>query len=140
MTGINPPREIPEGLQASCEYAISQEVYDHFIAAFQDLNPLHVDDKVARDSGFPEKLTHGMILNGFISHFVGCHCPAGLVLLHSVNTQLKSPCHVGDAIRIDGTVIQVSAAVGVAVMDLILTNTTRDRIAARCKVQVGLLQ
>ena len=37
---------------------------------------------------------HGTILNCFISHFVGMHFPGGRVLLHAVDTQFKSPCHL----------------------------------------------
>jgi len=130
---------IREGFRCSRQYVISQAVYDHFLAASQDLNPLHVEDEFARQHGFPEKVMHGMILNGFISHFVGMHFPGGPVLLQSVHTQFKSPCHLGDEIRIDMTVSQVAESVRVIAMDLVLTNATRDRVAAKAKVQVGLL-
>ncbi len=139
MSGGDVPVEIHEGGRATREYEITVDVYDGFVALFGDVNPLHADDGYARTLGFPGKVMHGMILHGFISHFVGMHFPGGKgVLLHSVKTQLKSPCHLGDRIRIDALVTQVSHAVGVAVMDMVLTNTTRDRVAARSKVQVGL--
>ncbi len=133
------PTELREGARATLGYDIAQDVYDHFVAAFHDVNPLHTDDAFARSHGFPAKVAHGMILNGFISHFVGMHYPGGTVLLHSVNTQLKNPSHVGDHIRIDALVTQVSPSVGAVVMDLVLTNTTREVVAAKSKVQLGLL-
>jgi len=130
---------IREGFRSSQRYVISNAVYESFLAASQDRNPLHVDDEFARQRGFPEKVMHGMILNGFISHFVGMHFPAGPVLLQSTSTQFKSPCHLGDEIRIDMTVSQVVESVRVVTMDMVLVNATRDRVAAKAKVQVGLL-
>lgn len=129
---------VHEGLEASHAYTISPEVYDAFRAASGDENPLHTDDAYARALGFPEKVMHGMILGGFISHFVGMRFPGGRVVLHSVDTQFKSPCHLHDEIRIDARVTQVAEAVGVAVMTLVLTNATRGRVAAKARVQVGL--
>ena len=130
---------IAEGFRTSQRYVITREVYDRFLATFGDTNPLHMDDDVARRAGFPERVMHGMILGGFVSHFVGVHFPGANSLLHAVSTQFKSPCHLGDEIRIDATVTQVVEAVRVIAMDLVLTNVSRGgRLAAKCKVQVGV--
>ena len=130
--------DMREGLEASRTYTISPDVHEAFIAASGDRNPLHVDDAYARSLGFPEKVMHGGILGCFISHFVGMYFPAGAVLLQSVDTQFKCPCDLHDTIRIDARVTQVAEAVGAVVMSLVLTNATRDRIAAKSRVQIGL--
>jgi 3-hydroxybutyryl-CoA dehydratase len=135
MSGVG---EIQEGFRTSRRYAISRKVYEHFLAAFEDTNRLHVEDEFAQSRGFPERVMHGVILNGFVSHFVGVHFPGDAALLHSLNTQFKTPCHLGDEILIEATVAQIAESVGVVTMNLVLTNLTRDRIAARSKVQVGL--
>lgn len=140
MTQSSPDiSSIKEGFRTHRLYVISTAIYDHFLAAYQDTNPLHTDDEFARGHGFPEKVMHGMILNGFISHFVGVHFPAGHSVLHSVSTQFKSPCHLGDEILIEATVTQVVQSMKVLVMNVVLTNVTRGRVAAKSKVQVGLL-
>ena len=127
-------RGLVEGYQTSRRYQISTAVYEHFLAAFADANALHVDDATARAHGFPAKVTHGMILGGFISHFVGMHFPGERTLLQSVSTQFKSPSHVGDEIEIAATVTQVVESVNVVTMDLVLTNLTRG---ARCGAGEG---
>lgn len=134
----SPIEAIREGCRSSHAYEISQQVYDAFLDASRDVNPLHTDDEFARSLGFPQKVMHGAILNCFISHFVGMHFPGGRVLLHSVETQFKSPCHLHDAVRIDACVTHVATGVGVVVMNLVLTNETRGRVAAKAKVQVEL--
>jgi len=139
MTRTAPVIEaIQEGFRTSHCYVLSREVFEHFVAAFQDTNPLHMDDQFARSRGFPRLVTHGAILNGFISHFVGVHFPGNAPLEHSVSIQYKSPCHIGDRISIEATVTQVSQAVGVVTLDLLLTNLTRNCVAAKARVQVGV--
>ena len=130
---------IQEGFQTSYGYTISPDVYDAFLRASRDTNPLHTDGDVARSLGFPDTVMHGAILTCFISHFVGMHFPGGRVVLHSLDLQLKAPCHLHDEIRIDARVTQVAASVRAVVMELVLTNATRNRVAAKARVQVGLL-
>lgn len=141
MEGLGVPlHEIREGYRTSHRYVISDSVYERFLEIFHDTNALHTEDDFARRLGFPEKVMHGSILNGFISHFVGVHFPGGRVLLHSVDTRFKTPCHLGDEIEIEAVVSQVVSSVRVVTMALQLTNETRSRIAAKAKVQVGLLE
>lgn len=132
-------RGIHVGFRTSRRYCISPAVYQQFLAAFGDTNALHVDDGFARRSGFPEKVAHGAILAGFLSHFVGVHFPGENTLMHSLSLQFKGPSHVGDEIEIEATVVQVVEAVNVVSMELLLTNVTRGRVAARAKMQMGLL-
>ena len=138
-----PQRELSdtvrEGFRTSHRYAITPAIYEHFLAAYGDTNPLHTNDAFAQQHGFPERVMHCMILHCFISHFVGVHFPGDNSLLQSVTTQFKSPCHLGDEILIESTVTQVSQAVRVITMEMLVTNLTRQRVAAKSKVQVGLL-
>jgi acyl dehydratase len=138
MPASRPIGTIPEGFRSSRRYVITKEIQAQFLGAFEDTNSLHVDDTVARQRGFPERIMHGMILHGFISHFVGVHFPGDGSLLQSVSTQFKSPCHLGDEILIEATVVQIVESVRVIVLDLVLSNVTRGRIAAKAKVQVGV--
>ena len=132
------PTAVQEGFRTSHRYTISAAVYEHFLAAFGDTNTLHLHDDAAQSRGFPERVMHGMILGGFISHFVGVHFPGANSVLHAVNLQFKSPCHLGDEILIEATVTDVVPAVNVVALDIIVRNVTRDRVAAKSKVQVGV--
>ncbi len=129
---------IREGHRTSHDYVITPQVFDHFLAAFEDTNPVHVSDAAAQARGFPERIMHGMILGGFLSHFIGVHFPGTDAVLQSVQLQFKSPCHIGDKITISAEVVQVVDAVRVLALDLTLRNTSRDRIAAKAKIQVSV--
>ena len=67
--------EILVGHEDRGDYVISADVYQQFLQAFGDISPLHVDEQFARDRGFPGKVMHGTILNGFLSHFIGVRLP-----------------------------------------------------------------
>jgi 3-hydroxybutyryl-CoA dehydratase len=129
---------IRAGFRTEHRYKISMAVYEQFLLAFGDTNRLHTEHAFARSRGFPEVVMHGVILNGFISHFIGVHFPGDGALLQSVSTQFKSPCHLGDEISIEATVAHVSEAVRVLTVEMVLINLTRGRVAAKAKVQVGV--
>jgi 3-hydroxybutyryl-CoA dehydratase len=41
-----------------------------------DLNPFHVNEDFSKDTFFKGRIAHGILLAGFISTVIGCHCPA----------------------------------------------------------------
>jgi 3-hydroxybutyryl-CoA dehydratase len=129
-------RDIAAGMKEEREYVISPCVYSHFIEAFDDRSPLHVDEAYARACGFPGKVMHGAILNGFLSHFIGMHFPGRPGMLLSADLRFAQPCHAGDMVRLEATVAQKLDVRNVIILDLIFQNVTRDCIAARGRAQV----
>ncbi len=128
--------EIIVGMSASRDYAITAGVYEHFLAAFQDYSPLHLDEEFARARGFSGKVMHGSLLNGFVSNFVGMYFPGKFSLLLSVDLRYANPSYLGDVITIDAVVSQKMDVQKVVVLDITLTNNTRHSLAARGRVQV----
>ncbi len=95
-----------EGATAECSYTLSDEVYQHFLAAFDDRSPIHVDDEAARQRGFKARIMHGAILNGFLSHFVGTVFPGERATLLSVEIRYLKPCYLGTELVVRGNVTQ----------------------------------
>lgn len=119
------------------QYVITHEVYEHFIAAFGDVSPLHMDDAFARGLGFPGKVMHGSILNGFISHFVGVVLPGRRAILQSVAAEYCAPSFLGDRILLQSKLTQKVESFRVLTLGITLKNLTREEIVAKAKVQVG---
>lgn len=128
--------DLAVGRKETRDYPITPEVYDHFLGAFGDYNPLHVDDAYARECGFGGKVMHGSLLNGFVSHFVGMVFPGRASLLLTVDLRFSEPSYLGDVIRLEAEVSQKLEARKIVVLDLMLRNATRDCLAARGRVQV----
>ena len=124
------------GRKETGDYPITPEVYAHFLGAFGDYNPLHVDDAYARQCGFGGKVMHGSLLNGFLSHFVGMVFPGRASLLLTVDLRFSEPSYLGDMIRLEAVVSQKLDARRIVVLDVVLHNATRDLVAARGRVQV----
>jgi acyl dehydratase len=129
--------EFAVGQEATEDYVISPEVYEHFLAAFQDVNPLHVDEDFAQAHGFSRKVMHGSLLNGFISHFVGTRMPGARALLHSVAVEYRAPSYLGDRIGVQGKVVQKVESLHVLILALSIRNLTQGKLAAKAKIQVG---
>ena len=118
------------------DYSITSEVYHHFLAAFGDESPIHVDEAFAQARGFAGKVMHGALLNGFVSHFVGMVFPGRDSLLLAVDLRYAKPCYLGDALRLESVVKQKMDSRQTILLDLTLTNLTRNCLAARGRVQV----
>lgn len=128
--------DICEGRTDSTDYCIQPGVYEHFLAAFGDESPIHVDDHFARSRGFDRRVMHGAILNGFISHFVGMVFPGRDSLLLAVDLRYAKPCYLGDVIHLETVVTQKMDSRRVVAFDITMTNTTQNHMAARGRIQV----
>jgi 3-hydroxybutyryl-CoA dehydratase len=96
--------DLTVGVAFKREYTIAQDVYQRFLDLFGDASPLHVDDAVAVSCGFPEKLMHGAILNGFISNFVGMNFPGKRTLELGVDIRFILPTFAGDVLSLEAVV------------------------------------
>jgi 3-hydroxybutyryl-CoA dehydratase len=96
--------DLSEGTKFSREYVIAPDVYQRFLDLFGDASPLHVDDAVAISCGFPAKLMHGAILNGFISNFVGMNFPGKRTLELGVEIRFILPTYSGDILTLEAVV------------------------------------
>lgn len=128
--------QITEGTSREREYVISPEVYESFLRAFDDRSPIHVDTAYARSAGFIDRVMHGAILNGFLSHFVGMVFPGASSLLLSVELRYQQPSYLEDRLLLRAKVAQKLDAQQVIVLHVTFLNQTRSVTAATGRVQV----
>ena len=128
--------EINVGMKETHDYVIKPEIYQGFLDVFHDYSPVHVDERFAKAQGFEGCVTHGTILNGFVSHFVGMYFPGRFSLLLSADLRFTNPSYQGDTIRLEAVVSQKLDARNTIVLDATLSNTTRNCLAARGRIQV----
>ena len=128
--------ELSEGMTRERVYRITPEVYEHFLKAFDDRSPIHVDAAHARAHGFAGPVMHGTILAGFLSHFVGMVFPGANSLLLSVDLRFSQPSYLGDTLRLQAKVAQKLETQRVVVLHIAFLNETRGAAAASGRVQV----
>lgn len=141
MSDLAPPRaltlaELPEGTEARRRYQVTAALVDAFIAAFDDRSPVHVDDTFARGRGFDARVSHGAILNGFLSHFVGMHLPGATALLLSADVRYAAPCYAGDELELTGRVAHRAEAAQTVLITFVFHCLTRDLPVATGKALV----
>jgi 3-oxoacyl-[acyl-carrier protein] reductase len=129
-------REIAVGNRHERDYVITPETYGHFLAAFNDHSPVHVDEAFAKSRGFTGRVMHGALLNGFVSHFIGMWFPGRFSLLLAADLRYSNPACLGDTINLAVVVSQKMDTSNLVVLDATLTNTTRNSLAARGRLQV----
>lgn len=117
---------------------VGEGVYQGFIDVFQDRNPLHVDDDFARRHGFRERVMHGNILNGFLSHFVGECLPHKEVIIHRQDIRYSAPVYRDDVLDFRAQVTHVSASTGTVEFKFWFTNAGARKVASGT-LQIGLL-
>ena len=127
---------IKEGDKHQFEYQIRSHVYEGFVGSFADVSPIHVDGEYAKQSGFPDRVMHGTILNGFLSHFIGTQFPGKSALLMSVDIRFHAPCFLNDELILETTVTQVVEATEVVVIGFEFRNLTRNVVAAKGRTMV----
>ena len=96
------------------DYEVTEKIYHGFIDIFNDRNPLHTDEKFAKEKNFAGKVMHGAILTGFLSHFIGEMLPVKNVIILAYNISFNNPVYLGDKLKLYATVADVSASVNCA--------------------------
>jgi 3-oxoacyl-[acyl-carrier protein] reductase len=118
--------DLHEGNEARHRYRITAALVDAFVAAFDDRSPVHIDEAFARRRGFETRVSHGAILNGFLSHFVGMRFPGATALLLSAEMRYAAACYIGDEVELTARVAHRSESAGTVLLTLTFHSLTRD--------------
>ena len=114
--------EIEVGLKHNFEVIIDEELEENFAKISGDFNPLHMDEKYAKETEFGKRVCHGMLLASFFSRLVGMYLPGKNALYFSQNLNFVGPCFIGDKISVQGEVIDKSEATRIIKLKTIIKN------------------
>ena len=92
------------GMSAQFEVEVTSELMTAFANLSGDVNPLHMDEEFARNSGFPGRVVFGMLTSSFYSRLVGVYLPGKRALLDGIQVELKSPAYIGDLLTVSGEI------------------------------------
>lgn len=121
------------------DFIVTKGVYENFIRAFGDNNPLHTDADFAGSFGFAGTVMHGNILNGFLSYFVGMCLPHKNVMIYSQQLDFKLPVYMDDVLTLEATVTGIYDSVNLVEFRIRFLKST-GVVAAKGKLQIGLLK
>lgn len=87
-------------------HKVTEKDIDLFTELTADYHPIHHDDEYAEKSNFGSRITQGLLTASFISRLIGMHMPGRQALYLSQDMKFVRPVHIGDTIRIIGTVTE----------------------------------
>ncbi|MDI9339182.1 MAG: MaoC/PaaZ C-terminal domain-containing protein [Sediminibacterium sp.] len=119
------------------QFTVTEAVYNGFLNAFGDRNPLHTDEAYAMQKGFQGRVMHGNILNGFLSYFIGECLPTKDVIIHSQSIQFNKPVFLNDTLLLEAQVAEVIESVKVVSFKYTFKNAEGKRVA-KGEIQIGL--
>lgn len=126
------------GNKYQLSFEVTEKVYDSFLLAFEDHNPLHTQDEFAQKKGFQSKVMHGNILNGFVSYFVGECLPTKNVIIHLQQIQFNNPVYLNSKLQFEATTSEIFESVNAVEFKFVFKNEEQKTVA-KGKVQIGML-
>src|SRR5476649_1520637 len=129
--------DLTVGLSAQFEAGISEAAMRSFAEVSGDLNPLHVEDEFARESGFPGRVAYGMLTSSFYSKLVGAYLPGRRALLHGIDIDFKAPAFVGDRLTVSGEITHLTDAYRRLEIKARIVNGAGQTVA-KAKIRAGV--
>ena len=120
--------EIKVGLKHNFEVSIDEELTKKFANISGDFNPLHMDEKYAKETKFEKRVVHGMLLASFFSKLVGMYLPGKNALYFSQNINFVKPCFIGDKITVEGEIIDKSEATRIIKLKTSIKNQEEEAL------------
>ncbi len=124
------------GDTSSFERRISEDDVRAFAVLSGDYNPLHMDDAYARSTPFGGRVVHGMLLAAMISRLVGMQLPGKRALLMKESLEFKKPIRIGDMVKVEGAVVNVSIATHIVELEIHIYAESIIVVTGHVQVQV----
>ncbi|MFE1242825.1 MaoC family dehydratase [Fictibacillus sp. NPDC058756] len=91
-----------------------------------DFNPIHFEDKAAKEKGFPAKIIHGMLSMAIASNIVEPYLQEGY-WVKSYEMKFKAPVLVGETISIEGAIAAIEKEA--VTINIIVSSSTYPQVA-----------
>ena len=131
---------IAVGQKASVRQRITADLVRATAEVTGDFNPLHVDGRAAALVGQSRPVAHGVILLGIISRLIGMELPGPGSVWFENDVEFLAPVYPEDEVEIIATVVHVSIATSVVVLELQGTKQSGAPILrGRAKVRVSTM-
>ena len=90
--------DLKEGMKESFSKKISDQDLTKFAQVSSDFNPIHFDEKYAKNTVFKKTVVHGMLTASFISAIIGERLPGNGTIYLSQSIKFHKPVIVGQTV------------------------------------------
>ncbi|QTA37299.1 MaoC family dehydratase [Thermosipho ferrireducens] len=99
-----------DDLKIGQTYETTRKITSDDVITFAELtgdkNPLHIDEEYAKKTTFGKRISHGMLVLGFLSSVLGMEFPGPGTIYMSQSAKFLKPVFVGETIKIKLEVIK----------------------------------
>lgn len=130
--------ELYVGLSYSIEKAFSSEEVESFAKFSMDVNPIHLNDDVAKKTIFKDKIVHGFLTSSLFSAIIGTKMPGnGSVYLKQDLIFLK-PVYHNELIRATVVVKEINYEKSIVILETVIVNSAGN-VAVKGEAVVKLI-
>ena len=130
-----------EGFREGEEYVtslvVSSEMVERFTALTGDAAPIHLDVGAAREMGYSDRVSHGLLVAAHFSTILGMYLPGPSFVIHSVEFAFAKPVYVGQTVTYRACISAVIPSVCVLKLELHVLSVDGEELV-RGKAQCGL--
>jgi len=123
-------KDLEEGMSREIDCSVSEEQLDNYIEITGDRNPLHVSNEYSIENGFPGRLVHGSLIEGFMSTLIGVHLPGDNSLLLSLDAKFKKPILIDEEFVVKGTISEISEPTGTVKIKMDVYKKNDSKVSA----------
>ncbi|MBI1861220.1 MAG: MaoC family dehydratase N-terminal domain-containing protein [Deltaproteobacteria bacterium] len=95
---------VGEAIPATLKGEITREQLRAYADASGDINPIHLNEKFAKEAGFPSVIAHGMLSAAFLGDYILEHFPENTFRLEKFKVRFKKITLPGDLITCVGKI------------------------------------
>lgn len=114
------------GQKASFEKTITESDVLLFSGISGDINPVHINDLVAKDSIFGKRVAHGVLVSGLTSAVLGMQLPGEGTIYLGQDNKFRRPVYIGDTVKATCEVIELNVDKNIARLATTTTNQNNE--------------
>ena len=119
-------------------FSVTEKHMEMFLQITKDENPLHCDEKYAKERGFEQKVVYGMLTASFLSTLAGVYLPGKKSLIHAVSIEMVKPVYVGENLVCEAVVVEKNDLFKAIVVKYSIKNNLGEK-KLRGKMRIGVL-
>lgn len=118
--------ELKLGDKFSTDRLVTDELIRKFADVSGDYNPIHLDEEVAKNTRFGQRIAHGMLSGAFISAVLGYEFSERSIVYLSQTLKFTAPVFIGDTVTATATVTKIREDKPIVTLETVCTNQNGD--------------
>ena len=119
-------RDMFIGQKANIENTITESDVLLFSGISGDINPVHINDVVAKESIFGKRVAHGVLVSGLTSAVLGMQLPGEGTIYLGQDNKFRRPVYIGDTVKATCEVIELNTEKNIAKLATTTTNQNNE--------------